>query len=321
MDVVKIGTFIKTQRTKSNMTQKELAEKIGCTDKAVSRWETGKGLPEASLLIPLANILDITVNELLTGEKISKETLPQKLDDNLVSAVKRTEKAVKKGRMVTLFLIVSVIICVLSVSMLIKNSIDAQNTVTYTGTFNTKNSNAVTAMLMELNDRNHFFTENTVCTDYEIEFDTDGKIIKADISMNDEFEHEYINILLFSLSEQPEDLAYRILRQRNFISPEDGILFTDLCDFLIELDIAEESKKHSDIEDFDTIFIGGDSNLYFNFHNESNISFGRQHLFDGELKKVDDASELDGKYYEIVITTFNKTTSENGHCFSVYVER
>ena len=47
MDVVKIGTFIKTQRTELNVTQKELAEKIGCTDKAISRWETGKGLPSS----------------------------------------------------------------------------------------------------------------------------------------------------------------------------------------------------------------------------------------------------------------------------------
>ena len=52
MDVVKIGTFIKTQRTELNMTQKDLAEKIGCTDKAISRWETGKGLPDMSFIIP-----------------------------------------------------------------------------------------------------------------------------------------------------------------------------------------------------------------------------------------------------------------------------
>ena len=272
-------------------------------------------------MIPLSNILDVTVNELLTGEKIPEETLPQKSDDNLVNAVKQTEKAIKKGRTAILFLIVSLVVCVLSVSLLIKKSIDTQNTVAFTGTFNTKNSIAVASLLEELNNNNSFFTENTVCTDYEIELDTDGKIVKADFTMNDEFRHEYINIILFSLSEQPEDLSYRILRQRNYISSEDGILFTDLCDFLIEADITGECKKHSDIDDFDAIFIGGQSNLYFNFDNESYMSFDRQHLFDGELKKVDNASEMDGKYYEIVISTFNKNTSENGRCFSVYVQR
>ena len=321
MDVVKIGAFIKTRRISSGMTQKELAEKLDCTDKAVSRWETGKGLPEASFLIPLANILGVMVNELLTGEKISEETLPQKSDDNLVNAVKRTEKAVKKGRTAILFLIAALVICALSVSLLIKNSIDAQNTAALTGTFNTKNSTAVAALLEELNSNNHFFTENTVCTDYEIELDADGKIVKADFTMNDEFRHEYVNIILFSLSEQHEELAYRILTQRNYISSEDGILLTDLCDFLIEADIAGECKKYSDIDDFDAIFICGQSNLYFNFDNENHISFDRQHLFDGELKKVDNAGEMDGKYYETVISTFNKNTGENGRCFSVYIQR
>ena len=321
MDVVKIGAFIKARRINSNMTQKELAEKLGCTDKAVSRWETGKGLPEASFLIPLSNILDVTVNELLTGEKISEETLPRKSDDNLVNAVKRTEKAVKKGRTAILFLIVALVICALSVSLLIKNSVDAQNTDTFAGIFNTKNSKAVAALLEELNNNDHFFTENTVCTDYEIELDADGKIVKADFTMNDEFRHEYINIILFSSSEQPEDLEYRISRQRNYISSEDGILFTDLCDFLIKSDITGECKKHSDIDDFDAIFIGGQSNLYFNFDNDNYISFDRQHFFDGELKKVDNAGEMDGKYYEIVISTRNKTANKDGRCFSVYVQR
>ena len=56
-------------------TQKELADKINCTDKAVSRWETGRGIPEVSLLLPLSKALDVTVNELLSGEKIEEEKL------------------------------------------------------------------------------------------------------------------------------------------------------------------------------------------------------------------------------------------------------
>ena len=62
MDVMKIGAFIKSQRTELNLTQKDLAEKIGCTDKAISRWETGKGMPDSSFLVPLADILGVTVS-------------------------------------------------------------------------------------------------------------------------------------------------------------------------------------------------------------------------------------------------------------------
>ena len=74
MDVVKIGTFIKAQRTEFNMTQKDLAQKIGCTDKAISRWETGKGLPDMSFIIPLSKELNVSINELLMGEKLICET-------------------------------------------------------------------------------------------------------------------------------------------------------------------------------------------------------------------------------------------------------
>ena len=73
MDANKIGAFIKELRMQKNITQKELAEIINCTDKAISRWETGRGVPEVSLLMPLSKALDISVNELLTGERFIPE--------------------------------------------------------------------------------------------------------------------------------------------------------------------------------------------------------------------------------------------------------
>ena len=78
MDANKIGSFIKELRIQKVMTQKDLAEQINCTDKAVSRWETGRGIPEVSLLMPLAKALDVSVNELLSGERFSLKT-----DDNI----------------------------------------------------------------------------------------------------------------------------------------------------------------------------------------------------------------------------------------------
>lgn len=74
MDYTKTGDFIKQLRTEKQLTQKELSEIIGCTDKAVSRWETGKGLPDTALLMPLCEALGITVNELLLGEKLITQT-------------------------------------------------------------------------------------------------------------------------------------------------------------------------------------------------------------------------------------------------------
>ena len=73
MDLVKIGRFIAECRKEKELTQSQLAEKLNITDKAVSKWETGKGMPDVSIMIELCDILGINVNELLSGEKLSEE--------------------------------------------------------------------------------------------------------------------------------------------------------------------------------------------------------------------------------------------------------
>ena len=74
MDQKKIGAFIARRRKELDMTQKELAEKLGITDRAVSKWETGRSMPDLSLLQPLSRILKIDVNDLLNGAIISEDT-------------------------------------------------------------------------------------------------------------------------------------------------------------------------------------------------------------------------------------------------------
>ena len=91
MNQIKIGEFISSQRRKNNLTQAALAEKLGITDRAVSKWERGKGLPDASLMLDLCEILGITVNELLNGEKISMENNNQKNEQLLLEMAKELE--------------------------------------------------------------------------------------------------------------------------------------------------------------------------------------------------------------------------------------
>ena len=73
MNQEKIGKFILELRREKNMTQQELADKIGVTDRAISKSENGRGMPDLSLMIPLCKELDITINELISGEKIEKK--------------------------------------------------------------------------------------------------------------------------------------------------------------------------------------------------------------------------------------------------------
>ena len=73
MNQEKIGKFIAKCRKEKNITQSELAEKLGVTDRSISNWENGKNMPDLSLFKPLCKELDITINELMCGEKISKQ--------------------------------------------------------------------------------------------------------------------------------------------------------------------------------------------------------------------------------------------------------
>lgn len=96
MDLKKTGELIASERKAAGLTQAELAEKIGVSSKAVSRWETGRGLPEASLMAPLCEALGISVNELLAGERLSAEDAVQRADKNLLSILQDSRRFRKR---------------------------------------------------------------------------------------------------------------------------------------------------------------------------------------------------------------------------------
>ena len=84
MDQVKIGRFIAERRKKVNLTQAQLSEKLNITDKAISKWERGKAMPDVSIMLELCGILEISVNELLSGEEISMENNNEKNEQLLL---------------------------------------------------------------------------------------------------------------------------------------------------------------------------------------------------------------------------------------------
>ena len=96
MDQVKIGKFIADCRKRANLTQMQLAEKLGITDRAVSKWETCKALPDSSIMLDLCGLLGITVNDLLSGEVISVENYNEEMEKKLLDMVKQKEQADKR---------------------------------------------------------------------------------------------------------------------------------------------------------------------------------------------------------------------------------
>lgn len=92
MNQEKIGKFILKLRREKNMTQQELADRIGVTDRAISKWENGRGLPDLSLMMPLCKELGITINELISGEQIEKEDYQSKLEENIFKTIDYTNR-------------------------------------------------------------------------------------------------------------------------------------------------------------------------------------------------------------------------------------
>lgn len=97
MNQVKIGQFIAEIRRKKGLTQGQVAEKLLVSDKAVSKWECGNGLPNVSLMIPLCDILGISLNELLSGECVSEEGYRERAEENIIKIIEEREKSQQKS--------------------------------------------------------------------------------------------------------------------------------------------------------------------------------------------------------------------------------
>lgn len=96
MDLIKIGKFIAEKRKAKNLTQLQLAERLYVTDRAVSKWECGRSLPDSSIMLELCEALDISVNELLSGEELEMKTYNKQAEENLIQMIKEKENSDKR---------------------------------------------------------------------------------------------------------------------------------------------------------------------------------------------------------------------------------
>lgn len=106
MNQEKIGKFIAQRRRLKKLTQLELAEKLGVSDRSVSNWENGKCMPDVSLFKPLCEELDISVNDLLSGEEIKIERLNEKFEENIVNTINYSNRRFSKYNNIISFIIV-----------------------------------------------------------------------------------------------------------------------------------------------------------------------------------------------------------------------
>lgn len=123
----KTGKFIAEMRRQNNLTQRQLAEQVGVSDKTVSKWETGRSMPDNAILLDVCLILNISVNELLSGEKFTEECYVDKAEENMVELVRESEYHKKKGNWTIFGTIFSFLILVLACIVVILSSVGVES--------------------------------------------------------------------------------------------------------------------------------------------------------------------------------------------------
>ncbi|SFC49379.1 helix-turn-helix domain-containing protein [Butyrivibrio sp. YAB3001] len=113
MNQIETGKFIASCRKEKGLTQAQLAEKLNITDRAVSKWETGKCMPDSSIMLELCSILGVTVNELLSGERINMNNYEEKVSENLIELKKQNENSFNIGKLLAIAFSASIGIAIL----------------------------------------------------------------------------------------------------------------------------------------------------------------------------------------------------------------
>ena len=129
MNQEKIGKFIKDKRLELKMTQKDLADKSGISDRAISKYENGRGVPDVSLLSDLSKVLDVTINDLLSGEVVKKEEYQQKFEENIMNTIDtkiKKENKILKLVLYCIFTLVFLLVMYVSIeSIYMKSTINS----------------------------------------------------------------------------------------------------------------------------------------------------------------------------------------------------
>lgn len=127
----KTGKFMAEMRRQQNLTQRQLAEQVGVSDKTVSKWETGRSMPDNAILLDVCLILNISVNELLSGEKFTEEHYVNKAEENMIELVKESEYHKKKGNWTIFGTIISFVLLVVVCAAVVLSTAGMESLVWY----------------------------------------------------------------------------------------------------------------------------------------------------------------------------------------------
>ncbi len=291
MDLDKVGKFIANNRKKKNLTQEELGHLLGVTGKTVSRWENGNYMPDISLLIPLSEELDISVNELLLGKKLDKKENEESLKYTINYSNNKIKKIKKNAIYVFIFLIILVTIFS---SILIIAYKDVEKEIELCE----KNENET------CDSKEKFYYRSTL---------DDGRLVSYSINITylENGKTKYLHDEIFNNNLSIDDFVSKL----NLIKE-----FKDGGSKLYEYD---KRKKYYGDEDFYVIVcnnISGDNNIYVSKYKETinEVCNERINDIEGVSMKIKDDT-LTKTSATIVIT--DTSTRRNTYGLSYYIEK
>ncbi len=296
-----VGRFISQLRKEKGLTQKELAEKLNVTDKAVSKWETGKCYPDIETIEKISRLFEVSINELLNGEKILPEKSREEADKTIIQVLKDTKKEKHKGRIIALILS---IITLISGFFAIYQAINSQKNEYVSLQMYSKNSSSVFNEISAAIYKEFYISSYTVCTESLVRYDKNGDITYIDMRLWDSPTFKEIAVKYW-LNDETGDPQTSITMHKNDENLNmDGIHFNKYINFLSTADIGKIVELSGNTTD-NGYSINSDSYMWKTIEEGDDygiLPVNYSHLYiNGEIIPFTNANQIEGKVFEVAV--------------------
>lgn len=311
MNTFDVGKFISELRKEKGLTQKELAENLNITDKAVSKWETGKCYPDIEMVERLSQLFNVSINEILNGERILLEEVQKEADKTIVQVIKNSKKEKHKGRIIALILS---FITLVSGAFAIYQAVNSPKTEHISLQMYSQNRSSVFNEISAAIYKEFYISSYTVCTDSYVRYDKNGEVTYIDMRLWDSHTFKEISVKYWLNDETDTPETSITMFQNDYDLNIDGIHFNKYINFLSTEDIGKVVEMSGNTTDFGYA-INNDSNMWKTI--EENDTYGilpenYSYLYiNGDIIAFTNANQIEGKLFEVAVLADIEKDNEN----------
>ncbi len=324
MNTFDVGKFISELRKEKRLTQKELAVKLSVTDKAVSKWETGKCYPDIETIEKISKLFNVSINEVLSGEKILPEKMQEEADKTIIQVIKKSKKEKHKGRIIALILS---IITLISGVFAVYQAVNSQKNEHISLQMYSKNSSSVFNEISAAIYKEFHISSNTVCSDSFIRYDKNGEVTYIDMRLWDRDSFKEISVKYWLHDEKGTPQTSITMFQKDYDLNIDGIHFNKYINFLSTEDIGKIVKMSGNTTDFGYA-INNDSSMWKTIEENDTYEIGPEnytYLYkNGDIVAFTNADQIEGKLFEVAVLANIENDTENllqGSCAIINIPR